>query len=195
MKKIIVSFCMILALVSCNKNDDNNSSSNVDPIFSQPYTPLAEFSDLETATYRYVGNKIGDRPVGLVGAAAKCKGNDRLQIFVDRKVVIDSIVYYNYSYDSKKQDCELSFISPRVLKSNKLASPGNMNSKVEEFWFEEIIDKVDPSIITSKRKTKETYSGNIEIGFQAEYLRIEDHISDYNYTPAKEKVYLYFKKM
>ena len=38
------------------------------------------------------------------------------------------------------------------------------------------------------------YKGFLEIGFQGEYLRIEDRMSNYQRKDENEKVYLYFKK-
>lgn len=166
---------MVLALVSCNKNDDN-SASTVDPIFSQPYTPLASLNDLELTSYRYAGNKIGDRPVGLVeDSGVRCKENDLVTVYMNNNN--KAMFYYNHFYDVKTNNCVIKDDYPRSVSIIEMGSLGLINVNIGA-------TKISPG-----------YKGDLEIGFQAGYLRIEDHMSDYHYTPAKEKAYLYFKKM
>ncbi|MDR2221740.1 MAG: hypothetical protein LBE34_03260 [Flavobacteriaceae bacterium] len=194
MKKVVVIFAAVIAFVACSKSDDNGKQE-VDPIFSQKYFPLKDAKDLGGGYYQYVGNKIGDRPVGLVTSSAKCKENDLITIFKKNENVIDSIVYLNFRYESKKMDCILSFTSPRTMSSNSLLNEGVLQSTIKEYNWRKptaIEEEVSPEIKRYK-DIKTVYNGNLEIGFQAGYLRIEDYMSDYNKLNG-EKVYLYFKK-
>ncbi|WP_410877549.1 hypothetical protein [Myroides sp. DW712] len=200
MKKVIAILLGSIALASCS-SDDNKSSSD-DPVFSQPYTELTSLDELQTGKYQYVGNKIGDRKVGLVPESHPCKYKDYL--FVHRAgVALDSITYDNYRIDiiNDKKDCSTIFEFPRLMQKNNLVRPGYMKTSIDDGYIQkvEVIEKgedgeVDKIVIKEEYRRKNHYSGEVEIGFQAGYLRIEDRLSDYNRLNKDEKVYLYFKK-
>ena len=192
MKKIIAILVGSIALASCS-SDDNKSSSD-DPIFSQPYTELANLDELQTGKYQYVGNKIGDRKVGLISEAAKCKSSDNLLVH-RTGTVLDSITYNNYRPEviNNKEECLNIFEYPRLMRKNELVSPGHLSTSVEDGYLFAIID--DEGIVERREyRRKDHFKGELEIGFQAGYLRIEDRLSDYKRLKG-EKVYLYFKKM
>lgn len=207
MKKILVLLFGAIAIAACSSDD--NSSSSDDPIFSQPYTELVNLDELTLGKYAYVGNKIGDRKVGLVQVNNECKKKDYL-VTHRTGSALDSLSYNNYSFllvDTKKE-CRSIFEFPRIVKSMDLTSPGNLNANILDDYLEPTeVNKLDEegNIVVDNsgnpitevilvRKTKVHYKGNMEIGFQAGYLRIEDHLSDYKRL-KDEKVYLYFKKM
>lgn len=191
MKKIIAILLGGIALASCS-SDDNKSSSN-DPIFSQPYTELTNLDELVTGKYQYVGNKIGDRKVGLVTDVAKCKGSDHLVVH-RTGAVLDSITYNNYRPEiiNNKEECLNIFTFPRLMQKNELVSPGYLSTSVDDGYLQPIFND-EGVVIRREYRRKNHYGGKLEIGFQAGYLRIEDRLSDYKRLNG-EKVYLYFKK-
>lgn len=199
MKKVLALLSGAIALVACSSDD--SSSSSVDPIFSQPYTELASLDELIGGKYAYVGNKIGDRKVGLVHETNECKTKDYL-VAHRTGAVLDSLSYNNYgrNVNDDSKTCMSIFEFPRIVRNMELKSSGQIKADVTDDYIEvttrDIVDKdgnIEVEIIkTRKRKTH--YPGTLEIGFQAGYLRIEDHLSNYKRLNG-EKVYLYFKKM
>lgn len=192
MKKIVALLLFgSIAFTSCSSDDNKNTED--DPIFSQPYVELKSLDELEIGKYAYVGIKIGDRKVGVIGESSNCKREDYLLVHrTSTNAVLDSITYNNYRLDKvdDKLKCVSIFEFPRLLHKNNLVSPGILRTTIEDGYMEEIPS--DPEHKEYKRKPY--YSGQLEIGFQAGYLRIEDHLSDYRYL-KDEKVYLYFEKM
>lgn len=214
MKKILAILFGSIALASCS-SDDNSSSD--DPVFSQPYTELTSLEELKTGRYTYVGNKIGDRKVGLITESTACKKDDYL-IVHRNGAVLDSITYNNYRRDivDNKEQCLSIFEFPRLMHSNVLVSNGMLKTIIEDGFLQEVvtapIDEEEVRVgiredggeteegetegeekVEYEYKRKSHYSGELEIGFQAGYLRIEDRLSDYTRVKG-EKVYLYFKK-
>jgi len=208
MKKIIAFAAAVVLFIACSK-DDNNSTN--DPIFSQPYTELQDLSELTTGKYQYVGNKLGDRKVGLVGEGTYCKQLDNIIVteeFSETTGKMEKIIYYsNFRLDKvdNVQKCISIFQFPRIMTDFNLVEPGKLRTKIyDEFTEEEykkdengdiLWDEEGQPIPVIKKETRDVYRGYIEIGFQAGYLRMEDRISDYNRVTKDEKVYLYFKKM
>ncbi|WP_158963015.1 hypothetical protein [Myroides fluvii] len=215
MKKILAVLFVGIAFASCS-SDDNKSNSN-DPVFSQPYTELKSLDELAVGKYTYVGNKIGDRNVGLVNESTQCKNNDYL--YVHRNgAVLDSITYNNYRRDiiDNEEQCISIFKFPRLMDNNVLKKVGILETRIQDGYLQEIPrttsededgkgevlgegevpgegEAPEEEEVNKEYKRKMHYSGNLEIGFQAGYLRIEDRLSDYTRTKG-EKVYLYFKK-
>jgi len=194
MKKILAIFLGGIALASCS-SDDNKSSSD-DPIFSQPYTELANLDELQTGKYQYVGNKIGDRKVGLVPESHPCKYKDYLMVH-RAGAVLDSITYDNFRIDiiNDKKDCSTIFEFPRLMQNNTLVHSGYLKTSIDDGYVQNVeVIKNGEKVIIKEYRRKNHYNGEVEIGFQAGYLRIEDRLSDYNRVTKDEKVYLYFKK-
>ncbi|MGG5578367.1 hypothetical protein ACPDHL_13625 [Myroides sp. C15-4] len=198
MKKILALLFGALAIVACS-SDDSSSSSSEDPIFSQPYTELTSLDELAEGKYAYVGNKIGDRKVGLVLESNECKKKDYL-VAHRTGAVLDSLSYNNFGMkvNDNKRECGSIFEFPRIVRNMALEAPGDLKVLVTDDYLHKIvIDKgpdEDPEIKYERRRKPAHYDGNIEIGFQAGYLRVEDRLSDYQRL-KDEKVYLYFKKM
>ncbi len=197
MKKILALLFGALAIVACSSDD--SSSSSEDPIFSQPYTELTSLDELAEGKYAYVGNKIGDRKVGLVLESNECKKKDYL-VAHRTGAVLDSLSYNNFGMkvNDNKRECGSIFEFPRIVRNMALEAPGDLKVLVTDDYLHKIvIDKgpdEDPEIKYERRRKPAHYDGNIEIGFQAGYLRVEDRLSDYQRL-KDEKVYLYFKKM
>lgn len=188
MKKIITLAAAVVLFIACS-TDDNKAQA--DPIFSQPYTKLESLDDLELGKYQYMGNKLGDRNVGLVGEGTYCKQLDYLLVaegFSEKSQRMEKyFLYNNFRLDlvDKVQKCVSIFGSThRVITDLKLIEPGLLRTDVNDGVFGEIPEKHE-----------EVYDGVLEIGFQAGFLRIEDRMSDYNRVTKDEKVYLYFKKI
>ncbi|MBB1139877.1 hypothetical protein [Myroides sp. WP-1] len=206
MKKILAVLFGAIAIAACSSSDDNSSS--VDPIFSQPYTELANLDELVSGKWAYVGNKIGDRKVGLVEETNECKKKDYLVVHrTGTSMAIDSLSYNNYGMrvNNNERVCTSVFEFPRISRNLKLTSSGNLYALITDDVMEPVLvpdgDKVDKDgkpimkpIFVRKRKSPAHHDGNLEIGFQAGYLRVEDYLSDYSRL-KNEKVYLYFKKM
>lgn len=203
MKKILAVLFGAIAIAACSSSDDNSSS--VDPIFSQPYTELTNLDELLSGKWAYVGNKIGDRNVGLVSESNECKKKDYLVVHrTGTATAIDSLSYNNYGVmiNNNEKVCTSVFEFPRIVRNLSLASAGLANVRItDDYIHREVIEiKNDKGeiekkeIFTRKRRSPAHYEGKLEMGFQAGYLRVEDYLSDYSRL-KNEKVYLYFKKM
>lgn len=199
MKKILVLLFGAVAIAACSSDD---SSSSEDPIFSQPYTELTSLDELVEGKYAYVGNKIGDRKVGLVLESNECKKKDYL-VAHRTGAVLDSLSYNNYGMqvNDNKRECGSIFEFPRIVRNMVLEAPGDLKVVITDDYIDVTVEKIineegeEVEVTTRKRKRKPPhYNENIEIGFQAGYLRVEDRLSDYQRLKG-EKVYLYFKKM
>ncbi|WP_353100333.1 hypothetical protein [Myroides odoratus] len=195
MKKIIAILVGSIALASCS-SDDNKSSSD-DPIFSQPYEELKSLDELAVGKYAYIGNKIGDRNVGVVGETSNCKRVDYLVVHRNPTTsVLDSLTYNNFRLDKieGRLECMSIFEFPRLLQKNELVRSGYMRTSIEDGYLKQLYKDDGKTKDGKKYERKDYFKGEIEIGFQAGYLRIEDRLSDYKRL-KDEKVYLYFKKL
>ncbi|EHQ41346.1 hypothetical protein [Myroides odoratus] len=195
MKKIIAILVGSIALASCS-SDDNKSSSD-DPIFSQPYEELKSLDELAVGKYAYIGNKIGDRKVGVVGETSNCKRVDYLVVHRNPTTsVLDSLTYNNFRLDKieGRLECMSIFEFPRLLQKNELVRSGYMRTSIEDGYLKQLYKDDGKTKDGKKYERKDYFKGEIEIGFQAGYLRIEDRLSDYKRL-KDEKVYLYFKKL
>lgn len=165
----------LVGLVSCSKDD--NKDDDVDPIFSLEYKPLKSLKELETNdTYYYAGIKIGDRKVGLLpSSSTSCTRHDRIYAKFGNNT-LNYIVFYRNS-----RGCD-DVQEVRLVK-NVLENDGILHTVVLGS-----LDKLDQLVIDDEGRIP------LEIGFQGEYLRIEDRMSNYKRTKQNEKVYLYFAK-
>lgn len=195
MKKVLLFLACSALFIGCSKSDDNNEE--IDPVFSQEYVPLKSFGELESGRYSYTGIKIGDRKTGLITESTLCKNDDFLMVYKEAAIVLDSISYVNYRRaEDKDKDCEMIFEFPRMLRNANLKEAGIMASMITDDHKEPLTEqeKEENSDKEYKIIRRTHYSGDLEIGHQAGYLRIEDRLSDYSRTSKDEKVYLYFKK-
>lgn len=170
--RLLVLFLMLLSL-GCSKSDDN---IDVDPIYSLEYKPLKSFKELGEKQYDYVGIKIGDRKVGLLlDSNQACVRLDKIQAHLkDDRLV--ALVYNRMERNCSKSD------EVRLVKNN-LYEEGILHTIVYGSR-----DKLDDLIIDEEGRI------SLEIGFQGDYLRIEDRMSNFKRTKHNEKVYLYFKR-
>ncbi|MDM1098184.1 hypothetical protein HX045_14225 [Myroides odoratimimus] len=172
MKKYLI-LCFAALALSCSKSDDNNTTG--DPIFDAPYRGLKSLNELPVGTLKYAGNKIGSQPVGLIDAnSSSCKKLDAL-VIDEKKAVLEYYVFGN----SEGKECKLVWDYPGKIVVSELKEAGKMPSEVT----------TSSSLLGSVY----IYKGNLEVGFQAGYLRIEDKMSNVSQgTLNKGKSYLYF---
>lgn len=199
MKKTALFLTTIALVSACSTSDD---STTIDPISSQPYIPLANFNELTPGEYQYVGNDIGNGIVGLVNPASEnCKEKDFLVVYKDTAQKVDSIAYYNFKTtinSSKEKVCSLLDDNfHRVLRNIKLDAVGVAALSMTVDYTTQLTEQESKTNqgkeSTIKRRT--LFSGTVDIGHQAGYLRIEDNLSGYKPgSKIKGKPYLYFKK-
>lgn len=197
MKKSILFLSLLFIGVSC-ESDDNSKQDPSDPLFESEYTPLKNFEELEPV-YIYHGAKIGNRPFGAI-ANKNCLSNNTLSFFVsnDATFVNDSIVFMSYKVDEEIQkNCNLDFM--RVIRDVKLVEEGKINVNITDISYKNVKvtyketpdgPTLDSIRVDTIRNVK--YKGDLEVGKQGGYLRIQDKFSRYS---GKEKVYQYYKKM
>lgn len=189
MKKYLILAFAALAL-SCSKSDDNSPKKD-DPIFDAPYTSLKNLNELPVGSLKYAGNKVGNLPVGLIDAKnSTCKRLDVLVIDEQKEVLKYSV------FESKdNKDCNLIWDYPEQIVINPIVESGKMPSIVSVLsnraaTKEELEKDPDTKYYLEK---KQVYKGDLEVGFQAGYLRIEDKISNTTQgSQNKGKSYLYF---
>lgn len=196
MKKSILFLSLLFIGVSC-ESDDNSKPDPGDPLFESEYTPLKSLNELNS-TYVYYGAKIGSRPFGAI-ASSNCLSKNTFSTFITGSNDFfskDSIVFQSYLQDKVKGECAVDFI--RTLRKVKLVEEGKMYADIHDFSYEEVKvnykDEITGEFLDSIRidTIKNVYfEGNLDIGVQGGYLRVEDKFSRYN---GKDKVYQYFKK-
>lgn len=188
MKKSLLLGLVLLTL-ACSKSDDN--SAKADPIFNAEYRELKSLDELPSGILKYAGNKVGNLPVGIIDAnSSSCKRLDALS--VDNK---KELLVYNVFESKNQKDCGMVWDYPEEIIIQPIKTVGKMPSKVilkynRAATKEELAANPD---IKTYIESKVKYTGDLEIGFQAGYLRIEDKIS--NLTEGnqnKGKSYLYF---
>lgn len=197
MKKSLLFLSLLFIGVSCS-SDDNGKPDLDDPFFESEYTPLKSLKEL-SSFYTYYGAKIGDRPSGAI-ASSNCLSKNTMSFYISDEITQfsnDSIVFNSYKQEEVVNgDCVADFV--RTFREVKLQEEGKMYVDIHDFYYEEIEFIYEDEITGEKYDSiridtiKNTYfKGNLEIGEQGGYLRIEDKFSKYN---GKDKVYQYFKK-
>lgn len=170
-----LAFVLVSSLfLSCSSSDD---TKEIDPIFSLPYTPLSNMNELSEGNYAYVGIKIADQKVGMITpTSTTCARNDFMTIFYEG-TELNRMVYYK-----KNRNC--SGTEAVLLSEIFLESVGTLATLIGSS------NQPVPSAVPTDTKNHI----RLEVGFQGEYLRIEDRMSNFTRTKHNEKVYLYFKK-
>lgn len=196
MKKSILFLSLLFIGVSC-ESDDNNKQDPGDPLFESEYTPLKSFDELQRV-YTYYGAKIGDRPSGAI-SNQNCLSNNTISFFLsnDGTSTNDSIVFMSYKIDEETpKQCEVDFM--RVIRDVNLVREGYLNVDITDISYNFVKvtykDSINGPTLDSIRIDtirREIYKGDLEVGEQGGYLRLQDKFSRYS---GKEKVYQYFKK-
>lgn len=172
---------MLFVLVSCNSDDGNDIEK--DPVYDSEYTPLKSLNEL-SGVYFYGGAKIGDRRFGSISSSNCLSGN--LMIFGSNN---EPDSERSFVFKSHKQDKFVDNLCAddytRIIFNMEMSSEGKILGKISGPRYGE-----DGSISSMKKLDDDREE--LEIGFQAGYLRIEDKLS---LNDNKSKTYLYFKKM
>ncbi|MGS4345846.1 hypothetical protein ACKUSY_09720 [Myroides odoratus] len=172
--KISIQFFLVVGLFflgACSKSDDNKDE-NFDFVFSQEFIPLKSFNELRAGSYLYAGFKAEGRKMSmLIEGSKSCTAYNDLFFIKDDE---DSISTIQYNLHSAGQFGCMRY-STLLFLENKMFKEGILFTTIKDPYG------------------KRVFKGLLEIGFQGDYLRIEDKISDYVRKDPDEKVYLYFK--
>ncbi|MBB1139459.1 hypothetical protein [Myroides sp. WP-1] len=172
----------VIFLSSCSSDDE----SSYDPIFSAKYIPLTDLTQLEKSTYFYAGIKIEGYKTSLLPPdGTSCVKDDILVPTFDNENNFERLEYIRTN-----KRCSEGFGSI-ILVKNKLIENGILRTNMYfngNFYY-------DKNGVRQYYDSDENWEfrGNLEIGFQGDYLRIEDRMSHYSRPGSIEKVYLYFK--
>ena len=166
----VVTVLVVCFLLSCSK-DDGNSMKGED-VFLLPYAPLKSLDELYRGSYVYGGFKAEGREASMILENSKsCRAFDDLYVTKDS---FDKVSLMEYNLHTAGQfGCVRDDIIR--LEENKIYKEGILFTTIKD------------------RYGKRIFKGLLEIGFQGDYLRLEDRMSDYKRKDPNEKVYLYFK--
>ncbi len=164
---------VVIVLGGCSNSDNTDTS---DPVYDLEYKPLQSFEELGTKVYSYEGIKVEGRKSSMLSPTSTgCNKYDFLQVFFENDK-LSKIVYSRMARGcSGRETVE--------LEKNILFSEGILHTKITGS-----VDNLTPLYVDSEKRIQ------LEIGFQGDYLRIEDRMSLFSRTKKNEKVYLYFKE-
>ena len=170
----------ILLCICCSKSDDN--ASDVDPVYTLEYTKLQDIEQITRKTFYYAGIKIGDKKTSLLIPNSKsCRAEEFFGPSKDNSFPALDFAYIKFKEGQLR--CEPTISSYFVETS--LIDEGQLFTTIRAGYF----DEASQRLVLKER----IFKGILEIGFQGDYLRIEDRMSTYKREDPNEKVYLYFK--
>lgn len=189
MKKILgLILGLSLGLGSCSKDD--NKENDFDPLFSLEYHPLKSLSELKGKKYKYSGIKVEGKKVGLLSeTSTSCSRLDVLTFNILDGDELSTAEFLRNGVNCTNFDKILLFdfnlkqagiLSTKMSFNNIGGDKGN--NEEENSWN---------AISTMNLNGR----FNLQIGFQGEYLRIEDRMSHYVRRNPDEEVFLYFKEV
>lgn len=182
MKKLFGLFLVLaLGLSSCSKEDKDD---DFDPLFSLPYEPLKNLTELRGKKYKYAGIKVEGRKAGILSEyAMTCSVSDLLVFSEGEGDEISKIEFFR-----AKSNCDGT---DRIgFYDYKLIEEGLLSTRL-------ILHFPNTEVLQGAAAVGEHFVDgrfHIQIGFQGEYLRIEDRISNYIRVKPEEEVFLYFKE-
>lgn len=184
-KKFFLIAVLGFFTLSCSKSEDDGKG--MDFVANLPYTPLNELSEVGDETYYYVGIRVGDYKMNLISETnAGCVKFDKIVAEKNDKGEI-----INLRYKRSNIGCVGGYVDI-LMSRNRMISPGIMDTNIYVAGSYEKGENGEEILVPSK--SNERYEGQVEIGFQGEYLRIEDRMSHFTYPSKVDKVYLYFEK-
>ncbi|MBB1150959.1 MULTISPECIES: hypothetical protein [unclassified Myroides] len=183
--RIFILLLIIPFIASCSSDED---SQGYDAVFNSEYTPLTDLSELGKASYFYAGIKIEGRNVGFLPSDSdSCLKEDMLTPIYDEH---DNFVRLEYRRHEKK--CVGGFAEIHMVQNN-IVRPGYLFTNLNLIGGF-VIDPLTGGKIEAPTTQSKKYKGELEIGFQAGYLRIEDQLSHYTRPGGMKKVYIYLRR-
>lgn len=181
MKKFnLLILLLFIPLLGCSKSDEEEEGK--DEIFALEYKGLTDLDVLKNKVFYYVGIKRGDSKTSvLVPNSKSCRAQEYFtQARSDAEPTLDFgyIVMENGTFGCE-QTTSVYFLDSELEREGVLKTQLKYGESVPMLGI--VLHDGGPM-----------YSGEIEIGFQGEYLRIEDKMSSYIKADPNEKVYLYF---
>ncbi|MDR0224520.1 MAG: hypothetical protein LBI32_05630 [Myroides odoratus] len=178
-RQFLVLLISIL-IFSCSKSDDNKDE--FDPIFDLAYTKLKNLDDISKNVFYYAGIKVGKAKTSmLIPGSTSCRASEYFSPMEEKTLANLNFGYIKYQIGPL--GCETTNSS--FFTETSLINEGELFTTIRNG----IIPDRGPIILQER-----SFKGILEIGFQGEYLRIEDRMSTYKREDPNEKVYLYFKK-
>ncbi|WP_158962033.1 hypothetical protein [Myroides fluvii] len=176
----IIAVLVVCLLLSCSKSDDNKD--NYDPISAMEYSKLKSLDEINNMIFYYAGIKRGNEKASMLSnSSSSCRANEFFSVIITENQ--PNLNFGFIKFQSGNLGCETTdsvfFIDTELLSEGEL-----FTTLVNGYLHPQI------GLILGGRRFK----GTLEIGFQGEYLRIEDYMSNYERIDPNEKVYLYFKK-
>ena len=184
---LIVFILSVLFSTSCSKSDDGKGGSDIE---SKEYIKLKSLDEIRGGHFRYAGIKIGDRKATfLVENSKSCRAHEYFSTISSEFYPNLDFVYQQF--EEGPLGCEkinsggaVGYHDSIVFLESSLIEEGKLLTTILNGYF------AIGRLYTSSR----VYKGFLEIGFQGDYLRIEDRMSNYQRKDRNEKVYLYFKR-
>lgn len=201
MKKLIYTtiICLIaLTMNSCSNSDDNNGGNDIE---SKEYIKLKSLDEIRGGHFRYAGIKIGDRKATFLEENSKsCRAHEYFATISSEYYPNLDFIYQAFEKGElgctqivkRIPELEIYYSVSTVFLENSLVEDGKLLTTMLIGYF--AMDKEFPEKASRLYTSSRVYKGFLEIGFQGEYLRIEDRMSNYQRKDENEKVYLYFKK-
>jgi len=180
MKKLILFIGIVaMPLFGCSKSDD--AQEEEDDIFLLEYRELKDLNELKNKVFFYVGIKKGDAKTSmLIPNSRSCRAHE---FFSQAKSNAYPTLEFSYiKMENGALGCEIT--TSVYFLTNNLIRDGILQTTLKEGVPSESGIQLLPK--------DAIYRGPIEIGFQGDYLRIEDRMSAYQREDPNEKVYLYF---
>lgn len=183
-KLVIFGFIFSFFCISCSKSDDNGGE--FDPVFDLAYTKLKDLEEINKKTFYYAGIKVGDKKTSmLIPGSMSCRASEFFGPAFDPEYLTLDFAYMKYKTGGL--GCEVTNSS--FLTETSLVGEGQLFTTIRDGYIDDS-NPLNIRIVLNER----IFKGILEIGFQGDYLRIEDRMSTYKREDPNEKVYLYFKK-
>ncbi|MCS4239263.1 hypothetical protein M2306_003051 [Myroides gitamensis] len=182
-RQFLVLLISIL-IFSCSKSDDNKDE--FDPIFDLTYTKLKNLDDISKNVFYYAGVKVGNSKTSLlIPGSMSCRASEYFGPLFDP--LYPSVDFTYIKYQDGEIGCKVTNSS--FFSETSLVGEGQLFTTIRDGYIDDS-NPLNIKIVLQER----SFKGILEIGFQGEYLRIEDRMSTYKREDPNEKVYLYFKK-
>lgn len=182
--RIFILFFVLLC-ISCSKSDDE--ASEYDPVYALEYTRLQSLDQISENVFYYAGIKVGDQKTSLLIPEDKsCRAAEFFGPAYDRDFPTLDFAYIKFA--KGQLGCEST--ESAYFTETRLVEEGKLLATIRRGYPDRTSIPEAHFLVLKER----IFKGLLEIGFQGDYLRIEDRMSNYKREDPNEKVYLYFKK-